>query len=156
MSTLGGGSRLYGTSGTAGLLGGNTGGGTSMELLSNYKSQGGSLLGGGGGGGGGITTDLDSISQLSQKAYTNTNVVTSRTGGGGGGKLIGDLTNLETSDTSVIDYNLINEEMKYRANMENMYKKGKSTFIKTHKHFLGVIIIICMRCKFICQTSDVS
>ena len=106
------------------MLGGNTGGGTSMELLSNYKSQGGSLLGGGGG----ITTDLDSISQLSQKAYTNTNVVTSRTGGGGGGKLVGDLTNLETSDTSVIDYNLINEEMKYRANIENMYKKGKSTF----------------------------
>ena len=112
------------------MLGGNTGGGTSMELLSNYKSQGGSLLGGGGGGGG-ITTDLDSISQLSQqKAYTNTNVLTSRTGGGGGGKLVGDLTNLETSDTSVIDYNLINEEMKYRANIENMYKKGKSTVEK--------------------------
>ena len=129
LSTVGVGSRLHGTSITGGLLGGNTaGGGTSTELLSNYKSQPGSVMASGGGGG--ITTDFDSISQLSQRAYNYTNTIpTTRTiggGGGGGGSnmAIGDLTNLETSDTSVIDYNLINEEMKYRANLDNMYKKG--------------------------------
>ena len=125
LSTIGVGSRLHGTSITGGLLGGNTAGGTSTELLSNYKSHPGSVMAGGGGGG--ITTDFDSISQLSQKAYTNTIAATRTIGSGGGGGsniAIGDLANLETSDTSVIDYNLINEEIKYRANLDNMYKKG--------------------------------
>ena len=54
-------------------------------------------------------------------------------GGSGGNMTIGDLANLETSDTSVIDYNLVNEEMKYRANLDNMYKKG--IFIFHHLSF---------------------
>ena len=126
LSTIGIGSRLHGTSITGGLLGSNTAGGTSTEMLSNYKSHPGSILAGGVGGGG-ITTDFDSVSQLSQKAYTNTTAVPRTTGAvvaGGANMTIGDLANLETSDTSVIDYNLVNEEMKYRANLDNMYKKG--------------------------------
>ena len=120
------GSRLYGTSVTGALLGGNTttaGERSSTELLSNYKSQPGSVMAGGGGG---LITDFDSISQLSQKAYMNTIEATKTTQGGEGVSniAIGNLTNLETSDTSVIDYNLINEEMKYRKNLDNMYKKG--------------------------------
>ena len=130
--TIGIGSRLHGTSITGGPLGSNTAGGTSTEMLSNYKSHPGSVLAGGGGGG--ITTDFDSVSQLSQKAYTNTMAQIPRTSGGigggsGGNMTIGDLANLETSDTSVIDYNLVNEEMKYRANLDNMYKKGILLYI---------------------------
>ena len=80
----------------------------------------------GAGGGGGITTDFDSVSQLSQKAYSNMAIPRTTSGGATGNNIaLGDLTNLETSDTSVIDYNLVNEEMKYRANLDNMYKKGK-------------------------------
>ena len=88
----------------------------------------------GGGGGGGITTDFDSVSQLSQKAYTNTMIPPKTSSGGIGGSTVGntergipisEMINLETSDTSVIDYNLVNEEIKYRANLDNMYKKGK-------------------------------
>ena len=128
LSTVGVGSRLHGTSITGGLLGSNTAGGTSTEFLSNYKSLPGSVMAGGGGGG--MTTDFDSVSQLSQKAYTNAMATTRATGGiGGSGSIaIGDLANLETSDTSVIDYNLVNEEMKYRANLDNMYKKGIKVF----------------------------
>ena len=122
------------TNAAANYLGSTTGGGgTSTEVLSNYKlQQGGSLLGGGGGIGG-TTTEFDSISQLSQKAYSNA-LATTRVGGVGdrmdriGG---GDLTNLETSDTSLIDYNITNEQMKYRANVENMYKKGMLCSWKT-------------------------
>ena len=112
------------TNAAANYLGSTTGGGgTSTEVLSNYKlQQGGSLLGGGGGIGG-TTTEFDSISQLSQKAYSNA-LATTRVGGG-------DLTNLETSDTSLIDYNITNEQMKYRANVENMYKKGMLCSWKT-------------------------
>ena len=134
LSTLGIGSRLHGTSITGGgLIGSNTAGGTSTELLSNYKSHPGSVMAGGGGGGG-ITTDFDSVSQLSQKAYTNTMIPPKTSSGGIGGSTVGntergipisEMINLETSDTSVIDYNLVNEEIKYRANLDNMYKKGK-------------------------------
>ena len=130
LSTLGVGSRLHGTSiPGGGLLARNTAGGggdTSTELLSNYKSHPGSVMAGGGGA---IITDFDSVSQLSQKMYTNPmgNHKTTSVGMGGGGSgnmTIGDLANLETSDTSVIDYNLVNEEIRYRANLDNMYKKG--------------------------------
>ena len=95
-------------------------------MLSNYKSHPGSVLAGTGGGGG-ITTDFDSVSQLSQKAYSNTMAIPKTTSGAAGSNnmALGDLTNFETSDTSVIDYNLVNEEMKYRANLDNMYKKGR-------------------------------
>ena len=80
----------------------------------------------GAGGGGGITTDFDSVSQLSQKAYSNTMAIPRTTAGVSGSNniVLGDYANLETSDTSVIDYNLVNEEMKYRKNLDNMYKKG--------------------------------
>ena len=85
----------------------------------------------GAGGGGGITTDFDSVSQLSQKAYSNTMAIPRTTAGASGSNniVLGDYANLETSDTSVIDYNLVNEEMKYRKNLDNMYKKGIFTDI---------------------------
>ena len=128
LSTIGIGSRLHGTSIAGGIQYSNTAGGTSTELLSNYKSHPGSVLAGAGGGGG-ITTDFDSVSQLSQKAYSNMAIPRTTSGGATGNNIaLGDLTNLETSDTSVIDYNLVNEEMKYRANLDNMYKKGKFSY----------------------------
>ena len=134
LSTIGLGSRLHGTSIAGGIQYSNTAGGTSTELLSNYKSQPGSVLAGAGGGGG-ITTDFDSVSQLSQKAYSNTMAIPRTTSVGAPSNNIGlgDLTNLETSDTSVIDYNLVNEEMKYRANLDNMYKKG---MLRCAKYYL--------------------
>ena len=71
----------------------------------------------------------DSMSQISRALRTSTAAAaaaaaaaTSRGGGGGAGTT----TDLgETSDTSVIDFNIINDDMKYR-NLENMYKKGQT------------------------------
>ena len=74
----------------------------------------------------------DSMSQISRALRTSTAAAaaaaaaTSRGGGGAGGG--GTTTDLgETSDTSVIDFNIINDDMKYR-NLENMYKKGQTSF----------------------------
>ena len=74
----------------------------------------------------------DSMSQISRALRTSTAAAaaaaaaTSRGGGGvGGGGTTTDLG--ETSDTSVIDFNIINDDMKYR-NLENMYKKGQTPF----------------------------
>ena len=74
----------------------------------------------------------DSMSQISRALRTSTAAAaaaaaaTSRGGGGAGGG--GTTTDLgETSDTSVIDFNIINDDMKYR-NLENMYKKGQTPF----------------------------